>query len=142
MSQCNFTKIIISQLLVKNANESESCSVVSDSLQYHCLHSPLNSSWQNTGVGCHFLLQGIFPTQGSNPGLPHCRQILDQLSYQVKPNGRKQIKIQSFPSQAHGCYHSQLTMKIPLLPVSSVSYIHKELTLHVKLYLIQVTLKQ
>ena len=33
---------------------------------------------KNTGVGCHFLLQGIFPTQGSNPGLPHCRQTLSQ----------------------------------------------------------------
>ena len=31
---------------------------------------------KNTGVGYHFLLQGIFPTQGSNPGLPHCRQTL------------------------------------------------------------------
>ena len=31
---------------------------------------------KNTGVGCHFLLQGIFPTQGSNPSLPHCRQML------------------------------------------------------------------
>ena len=36
----------------------------------------------NTGVGCHFLLQGIIPTQGSNPGLPHCRQTLYRLSYQ------------------------------------------------------------
>ena len=36
----------------------------------------------NTGVGCHFLLQGIFPTQGLNPGLPHCRQTLYHLSYQ------------------------------------------------------------
>ena len=35
-----------------------------------------------TGVGCHALLQGIFPTQGSNPGLPHCRQILYRLSHQ------------------------------------------------------------
>ena len=33
-------------------------------------------SGKNTGVGCHFLLQGIFLTQGSNPGLLHCRQIL------------------------------------------------------------------
>ena len=31
---------------------------------------------KNTGVGCHFLLQGIFPTQGSNPVLTHCRQTL------------------------------------------------------------------
>ena len=35
----------------------------------------------NTGVGCHFLLQGISLTQGSNPGLPHCRQMLYRLSY-------------------------------------------------------------
>ena len=40
---------------------------------------------KNTGVGCHSFLQGIFPTQGSNPGLPHCRQILYQLSHQGSP---------------------------------------------------------
>ena len=37
---------------------------------------------KNTRVGCHALLQGIFLNQGSNPGLPHCKQILYQLSYQ------------------------------------------------------------
>ena len=37
---------------------------------------------RNTGVGCHSLHQGIFPTQGSNPGLPHCRRILYCLSHQ------------------------------------------------------------
>ena len=36
---------------------------------------------QNTGVGCHALLQGIFPTQGLNSGLPHCKRILYHLSY-------------------------------------------------------------
>ena len=41
-----------------------------------------NSPAKNTGVGCHGLLQGIFPTQGSNPGLPRCRQILYHLSHQ------------------------------------------------------------
>ena len=40
---------------------------------------------QNTGVGSHSLLQGIFPIQGSNPGLPHCRQILYQLSHRGSP---------------------------------------------------------
>ena len=40
-----------------------------------------NSPGKNTGVGCHALLQGIFPTKGSNWGLLHCRQILHQLSY-------------------------------------------------------------
>ena len=54
--------------------ESESHSVVSDSLQPHGLYSPWNSPGQNTGVGSYFLLQEIFPTQGSNPGLPHCRR--------------------------------------------------------------------
>ena len=61
---------------------SESCSVVSDSLQPHGLYSPRNSLGQNTGVGSLFLLQGIFPTQGWNPGLPHFRWILYQLNYQ------------------------------------------------------------
>ena len=40
-----------------------------------------NSPGKNSGVGCHFLLQGIFPTQGLNPGLPNCRQILYHLSH-------------------------------------------------------------
>ena len=63
--------------------ESESCSVVSDSLWPHGLYSPWNSPGQNTGVGSLSLLQGIFPTQGSNPGLLHCRWILYQLSHEL-----------------------------------------------------------
>ena len=63
--------------------ESESRSVVSDSLQSHGLHSPWNSPGQNTGLGSLSLLQGIFPTQGSNPGLQHCRQSLYQLSLEA-----------------------------------------------------------
>ena len=43
---------------------------------------PWDFSSKSTGVGCHFLLQRIFPTQGSNSGLPHCRQMLYCLSYQ------------------------------------------------------------
>ena len=61
--------------------ESESHSVMSDSLQPHGIYSPWNSPGQNTGVCSHSLLQGIFPTEGSNPGLPHCRRILYQLSH-------------------------------------------------------------
>ena len=41
-----------------------------------------DSPGENTGVGCHALLQGIFPTQGFDPGLPHCRQSLYHLSDQ------------------------------------------------------------
>ena len=46
---------------------------------------PMNSPGQNTGVGSLFLLQGIFPTQGSSPGLLHCRRILYQLSHKGSP---------------------------------------------------------
>ena len=44
-----------------------------------------DSSGKNTGVGCHALLQGIFPTLESNPGLPHCRWIFYYLSHQGSP---------------------------------------------------------
>ena len=62
-------------------SESESHSVVSDSLRPHGLYSPWNSPDQNTGVGS--LLQGVFLTQESNRGLLHRRQILYQLSYHL-----------------------------------------------------------
>ena len=60
---------------------SESCSVVSNSLQHHGLHSP----GQHSGVGILSLLQRIFPIQRLNPGIPYCRQILYQLSYKGNP---------------------------------------------------------
>ena len=66
-------------------SESESFSVLSNSLWPHQPHSPSNSPGQNTEVGTLSLLQGIFPTQGLNPGLPHCRQILYQLSHKGSP---------------------------------------------------------
>ena len=65
----------------KVAQKKKIQKVVSDSLRPHGLYSPWNSPGQNTGVGSLSLLQGIFPTQGSNPGLPHCRRILYQLSH-------------------------------------------------------------
>ena len=54
-------------------------------LQPHGLYSPWNSLGQNIGLGSLSLLLGIFPTQGSNPGLPHCRWILYQLSHKGSP---------------------------------------------------------
>ena len=66
--------------------ESESRSVVSNSLPPCELCSPWNSLGQNTGVGSLSLLHGIFPTKGSNPDLLHCRQILYQLSHQGRPS--------------------------------------------------------
>ena len=64
---------------------SESRSVMSDSLWPHGLYSPWNSPGQNTGVSSRSLLQGIFPTQGGNPGLPYCRRILYQLNHKGSP---------------------------------------------------------
>ena len=51
----------------------------------HELYSPWNSPGKNAGMGSCSLLQVIFPIQGSNPGLPHCRQILYHLSHQGSP---------------------------------------------------------
>ena len=59
--------------------------VVSNSLWPHGLYSPWNSPGQNTGERSLSLLQGIFLTQGLNPSLPHCRQILYQLSHKGGP---------------------------------------------------------
>ena len=65
-------------------SKSVSHSVMSDSYDPGSarLLCPWDSPGKNTGMGCHFLLQGIFPTQESDPGLLHCRQILHQLSYE------------------------------------------------------------
>ena len=66
-------------------SESERHSVVSYSLRPHGLYSQWNSPGQNAGVGSLSLLQKIFLTQGSNPGLLHFRQILYQLSHKGSP---------------------------------------------------------
>ena len=77
--------------------ESESLSLVSDSLWPHGLCSSWNSPGQNTGVGSLSLLQGIFPTQGSNPGLPYCqwRWAFYQLSHEGSPRILEWVAIPS-----------------------------------------------
>ena len=62
----------------------QSCPTLCDLMDYSLPGFSVrrDSPGKNTGVGCHALLQGIFPTQGSNPGLPHCRQILYRLNLQ------------------------------------------------------------
>ena len=79
---------------IKERKGKVSHSVMSDSLQPHGLWpSRLLCSWdspgKNTGVDSHSLLQGIFPTQGSNPDLPHCSQIPYYLSHQASPSVNK-----------------------------------------------------
>ena len=84
-------------------SESESHSAVSDPLRPHGLYSPWNSPGQKTGVGSLFLLQGIFPTQRSNPGLPHCRRILYQLSHKGSPEKGYPLRV-LWPGEFHGLY--------------------------------------
>ena len=71
-------------------SESVSHSVMSESLQPHGLQPgwffcSWDSAGMNTGGGSHSLLQRIFPTQGSNLGIPYCKQILYHLSHQGSP---------------------------------------------------------
>ena len=69
---------------VSDESESESRPVVSDSVTpwtvAHQASLSMNFPGKNTGVGCHFLFQGIFLSQGSNLGLLHCRCILSDTS--------------------------------------------------------------
>ena len=63
------------------------------------IYSPWNSPGQNTGVDSRSLLQGIFPTQRSNPGLPHCRQIFYQLNLQGSPGLRVEYNWSNYKSR-------------------------------------------
>ena len=106
---------------------SESHSLMSNSLQPHGLYSSWNSLGQNTGVGRLSLLQGIFPTQGSNPGLLHCRQILYQLSHKGSPRilewvaspfsnpgfklGSPSLQVDSLPTELSGKPWRRLSTK-------------------------------
>ena len=85
----NYTETRLKHIIYNLKSESECCSVVSDSLQPHGLYSPWNSPGQNTGVGSLSLLQGTFPTQGSNPCLLHCRSPALQMdSLPAEPQGK------------------------------------------------------
>ena len=93
------------------SNLSVSRSVVPDCLRPHGLQPtrllcPWGFPGKDTGVGCHFLFQGIFPTQGSNLGLLYCRQILYWLSYK----GRSDWYIYT-----HICIYIAICMHIKLL---------------------------
>ena len=70
--------ICVSRSAVSDSHDPMDCSPPGSSV-----HG--NSPGKNTGMGCHALLQGIFPTQGLNSGLPHCRWIFYHLSHQGSP---------------------------------------------------------
>ena len=96
---------------------SESCSVVSNSLRPHVLHSPWNSPGQNTGVGSHSLLQGIFPTQGSS--------CIAANSLPAEPPG-KLLKAKFAPKKGHGhcsvCSAASLTHYSFLNPSETITF--------------------
>ena len=97
---------------IKHPGLTASCMASEVAQSFPTLCNPMDSSLpqaslsmgfsrQEAGVGCHFLLQGIFPTQGSNPGLSHCRQTLYHLSHQgclIKRKMRFDIKTLFPPS--------------------------------------------
>ena len=86
-------------------------------------------SGQNTGVGSLSLLQGVFPTQGSNPDLLHCRQILHPLSHQGRPSpadlpdpgielGSPALQVDSLPAEAQTATETQTTTEFRVSPVT------------------------
>ena len=95
----------------KYESESEvaqSCLTLCDPMDTRLLR-PWDFLGKSTGVGCHFLLQRIFPTQGSNPDLPHCRQTLYRLSQRINQKLYRQAKAEriqyhqnSSPTNAKG----------------------------------------
>ena len=111
---CQFTG------LLKNLeSESVSCSVVSDSLRPHGLQSarllclwnfPGKNTWERKGLGCHSLLQRIFSTQGSNPGLLHYRQIFLPSELRGKPK-----ESWAFHKFAPSVQFSLVTQSCPIL---------------------------
>ena len=99
---------------------------MSPALQVDSLPTEIPGKPINIGLSCHALLQGIFPTQGSNPGLPHCRQILYHLSHQGSPRTLAWVAYPfsrrfSQPRNwtrvsciAHGFFTTRATREVPL----------------------------
>ena len=84
-----------------------------------------NSSGKNSGVGCHALLQEIFPTQGSNPGLPHCRQILYCLSHQGRNSlGMCICVTRTRPVSWPGCGQEPTGCGLDALIIIRLTYFH------------------
>ena len=108
------------------------------SLQPHGLYSPWNSPGQNTRVDSLSLLQGIFPTQGSNPGLLHCRWTLYQLSHKgssrilewvAYPFSSRSSSSRNRTGVSHtaGGFFTNWAMREALLPLSSCTLLIQEL---------------
>ena len=90
---------------------TQSCLTLGDPIDYSPPSSFVygDSPGKNTEVGCHALLQGIFTTQGSNPGLPHCRWILYHLSLQRNPRILEWV---AYPFSRKGTFKWMVHLKL------------------------------
>ena len=87
--------------VLSHSVESTLCNLVDCSPQGSYVHG--DSPGKNTRMGCHALLQGIFPTQGSKPGLLNCRSILYNLSHQGRP--KSTLRQSNFSSSGSSFLH-------------------------------------
>ena len=83
----------------KVSEVAQSCQTIRDPMDPIRLLCPWDFPGKNTGMRCHFLLQGIFPTEGLNPGLLHCRQLLYHLSHHAYSKSFGLILWESFHLQ-------------------------------------------
>ena len=83
MAERNKSPPYLPTLCIVKMKVAQSCPTLWDPMDY--IYSPWNSPDKDTGVGCHSFLQGIFPSQGSNPSLLHCRQLPYCLNHQGSP---------------------------------------------------------
>ena len=91
--------------------------------------TPWNSPGQNTGMGRPFLLQGILPTQGSNPGLPHCRWTLYQLSHKRSSENSRRISVREQGYFVVAIWE-MITERKSFLKIQFKSKIHKSVWKH------------
>ena len=101
------------------ANVAQSCLTLCNPMDWSPLVlCPWDSPRKNTRVGCHALLQGIFLTQGSNPGLPHCGQILYQLSHKGSPDcPQKNLNSKSVQNRSGLCqFQPRAFRRVSVLP--------------------------
>ena len=98
------------------SSESESHSDTSDSLRPHELCSPWNSPGQNTGVGSLSILQGLFPTQGSNPGFPYYRFDFFDLSKKERKRGKGREAMLGLAERSIVLTHLKLHQRRLILP--------------------------
>ena len=114
---------------------AQSCLILCDPMDYSPPGSSVhwNSPGKNTGMGCHALLQGIFPTQGLNPGLLHCRRILYHLSHPVNYSVLCVIKYSSVPGTAIDLGDAK-TNNYEFLPIKGLEYEWKKQINAIKFY--------